>query len=83
MCGHGPFPATTIEMTGHIENWIAQSSALQVEGWIKEKLERTRSTDASSKKTEIGPHRSELKVLHIGKNQPAELCSTGEQKTRH
>ena len=31
-------------------------------------------------RTLAGPHRTDLAVTHLGKNQPATLCSTGEQK---
>ncbi|HWH18301.1 MAG TPA: AAA family ATPase, partial [Allosphingosinicella sp.] len=27
-----------------------------------------------------GPHRTDMLVTHVGKGQPAERCSTGEQK---
>ena len=30
--------------------------------------------------TAHGPHRSDLRVRHLDKDQPADLCSTGEQK---
>jgi DNA replication and repair protein RecF len=28
----------------------------------------------------VGPHRTDLAVTHLGKQQPADRCSTGEQK---
>jgi DNA replication and repair protein RecF len=31
-------------------------------------------------RTLAGPHRTDLAVTHLGKQQPAALCSTGEQK---
>lgn len=43
-------------------------------------LARGRARDAAAGRTLIGPHRSDLRVTHLGKRQPAELCSTGEQK---
>ena len=36
--------------------------------------------DAAAGRTLAGPHRADLVVTHVGKNQPAALCSTGEQK---
>ena len=80
MQGHDPFPSISIEMTGQIENWVSQSSALQVEDRIKEELESSRANDAYTKKTKIGPHTSKLQVTYAEKNQLAEFCSTGEQK---
>jgi DNA replication and repair protein RecF len=39
-----------------------------------------RSRDAAAGRTLAGPHRADLLVTHLGKVQPASLCSTGEQK---
>jgi DNA replication and repair protein RecF len=39
-----------------------------------------RSRDAAAGRTLAGPHRADLAVTHLGKQQPAALCSTGEQK---
>ena len=39
-----------------------------------------RSRDAVAGRALVGPHRTDLLVTHLGKNQPAALCSTGEQK---
>jgi DNA replication and repair protein RecF len=39
-----------------------------------------RSRDAAAGRTLAGPHRTDLAVTHLGKAQPAALCSTGEQK---
>ena len=39
-----------------------------------------RSRDAAAGRTLSGPHRTDLQVTHLGKAQPAALCSTGEQK---
>ena len=36
--------------------------------------------DARSGGAAVGPHRSDLRVLHRATGRPAELCSTGEQK---
>jgi len=43
-------------------------------------LSRSRTRDAAAGRTLAGPHRTDLLVTHIGKNQPAERSSTGEQK---
>ena len=39
-----------------------------------------RARDAAAGRTLAGPHRTDFLVTHLGKNQPAALCSTGEQK---
>lgn len=43
-------------------------------------LRAGRSRDAAAGRTLTGPHRDDLHVTHLGKAQPANLCSTGEQK---
>ena len=39
-----------------------------------------RRRDAAAGRTLAGPHRTDLAVTHLGKDRPAALCSTGEQK---
>jgi DNA replication and repair protein RecF len=43
-------------------------------------LRSGRARDAAAGRTLAGPHRTDLAVTHLGKGQPAALCSTGEQK---
>ena len=43
-------------------------------------LARGRARDAAAGRTLSGPHRADLLVTHVSKDQPAALCSTGEQK---
>ena len=43
-------------------------------------LAASRRRDAAAGRTLIGPHRADLMVMHDAKDQPAALCSTGEQK---
>lgn len=43
-------------------------------------LAASRQRDAAAGRALIGPHRADLVVTHLGKHQPAGLCSTGEQK---
>lgn len=47
---------------------------------LAERLARERRRDAAAGRTLSGPHRHDLSVLHVAKDQPAALCSTGEQK---
>jgi len=64
----GPFARAGLALEGGDEPDLARS------------LAAGRSRDASAGRTLAGPHRSDLAVTHVGKAQPASLCSTGEQK---
>jgi DNA replication and repair protein RecF len=61
-------------------------AGLTLEGWqgdeqrLARELAEGRRRDAAAGRTLAGPHRSDLLVTHLGKGQPAHLCSTGEQK---
>ena len=47
---------------------------------LAEELARQRQRDRAAGRTLTGPHRDELDVVMSGKEVPAALCSTGEQK---
>ena len=47
---------------------------------LAERLLASRGRDRSAQRTLTGPHRDELDVVMAGKGQPADKCSTGEQK---
>jgi DNA replication and repair protein RecF len=62
-------------------------AGLTLEGWkatdagaLAAELRAGRGRDAAAGRTLAGPHRSDLAVTHLDKGQPAERCSTGEQK---
>lgn len=62
-------------------------AGISLEGWqstdpaaFGDELSRGRARDAAAGRTLAGPHRSDMAVTHLGKQQPAERCSTGEQK---
>jgi DNA replication and repair protein RecF len=61
-------------------------AGLAIEGWrgnagtLARELAEGRRRDAAAGRTLAGPHRADLLVTHLGKSQPAHLCSTGEQK---
>lgn len=60
-------------------------AGLALEGWVlggdlTPALAAGRARDAAAGRTLEGPHRTDLAVVHRGKDQPAALCSTGEQK---
>ncbi|WP_010184425.1 DNA replication/repair protein RecF [Sphingomonas sp. PAMC 26605] len=77
--------ALTERLAGQIEGPFARAG-LSLEGWtgggatLAADLAQSRARDAAAGRTLIGPHRSDLAVTHLGKNQAAGLCSTGEQK---
>jgi len=55
-------------------------AGLTLEGGEPAPLAPARGRDAAAGRTLAGPHRADLLVTHLGKDQPAALCSTGEQK---
>ena len=60
-------------------------AGLTLDGWtwhdgFARELASGRTRDASAGRTLSGPHRCDLAVTHVAKNQPAARCSTGEQK---
>lgn len=64
----GPFARAGLALEGGGAADLAQALALG------------RARDAAAGRTLAGPHRADLLVTHLGKQQPAGLCSTGEQK---
>jgi len=57
---------------------------LAIDGWsggaLAAELAAGRRRDAAAGRALVGPHRCDLIVTHRAKQQPAALCSTGEQK---
>ena len=64
----GPFARAALALDGGAEADLARA------------LAAGRARDAAAGRTLAGPHRTDLVVTHLGKNQPAALSSTGEQK---
>jgi DNA replication and repair protein RecF len=67
----GPFARAGLALDG----WPAADEAA-----FAAELRAGRLRDAAAGRTLAGPHRSDLLVTHLGKAQPADRCSTGEQK---
>lgn len=67
----GPFARGGIALAG----WTDDATEV-----LRSELSRGRSRDAAAGRTLSGPHRTDFIVTHLGKNQPATSCSTGEQK---
>jgi DNA replication and repair protein RecF len=76
----GIFPRAELSMQGSCEQDLQHLSALEAEENLKTALSQSRLKDAESGRTHQGPHRSEMIAIYKDKNQPAEYCSTGEQK---
>lgn len=61
-------------------------AGLALEGWhgdapkLARELGEGRRRDMAAGRALAGPHRVDLMVTHLAKGQPAQLCSTGEQK---
>ena len=59
-------------------------AALALDGWdqgdLAAALKSSRGRDAGAGRATVGPHRQDLAVTHMAKNQPAARGSTGEQK---
>lgn len=66
----GPFARAGLMLDG----WSDQAGTFAAD------LANGRGRDRAAGRTLVGPHRSDLAVTHLGKGQPAALCSTGEQK---
>lgn len=62
------FPAASLALTTEAPDDLAPA------------LRRGRARDAAAGRTLTGPHRDDLNVTHLAKDQAAALCSTGEQK---
>lgn len=80
---HSPlsFPKAQLSITGIVEDLLALgTAAVQVEDDFKRILRSARGQDGAAGRTLSGVHRSEMRVINIIKQMPAESCSTGEQK---
>ncbi len=65
---HGPFARAALALEGAVPGDLAGA------------LAAGRRRDAGAGRALIGPHRADLGVTHVARNQPAARCSTGEQK---
>ncbi len=75
-----PFPRAQVRLACAIADDLTRGPALAAEDRLRAELLARRGEDARSGRTSFGPGRSDLMVVHGPKNQPAALCSTGEQK---
>lgn len=76
----GAFPAARIDLACPIAAALAEAPALAVEDRLRADLAAGRGRDAAAGGAQLGAHRTDMTLVHLPKGQPAELCSTGEQK---
>lgn len=74
------FPNVRLELEGTIEKLLNKLPALDVEDFYKESLKKQRTSVIYNENVD-GINRSDFKVYYRKKSMPAELCSTGEQKS--
>ncbi len=77
----GPFPQLILRNVGHVESALEQEPALAVEQELGIRYKKTRQHDHQSGRTSFGANRSDFEAFHIGANQSAAQCSTGQQKS--
>ena len=74
------FPSVRLELDGLIEKLLDKMPAVDVEDFYKNKLKEQRR-NLLYNDTVDGINRTDFKVYYRKKHMPAELCSTGEQKS--
>ncbi|MDD4556073.1 MAG: DNA replication/repair protein RecF [Alphaproteobacteria bacterium] len=74
------FPNVRLELDGTIERMIEEKPAIEVEETYRNLLKSQRRSLFYGE-TVDGVNRTDFKVFYKDKKMPAELCSTGEQKS--
>jgi DNA replication and repair protein RecF len=79
--GGRPFPQAALSLSGAFEEMArAGADAAEIEARLAASLAAGRSRDAAAGRALVGPHRTDLVVVHRERGRPAAECSTGEQK---
>lgn len=76
----GPFARARVRVDGWAEDALEANGVGDVADALADELRRRRAQDAAAGRATLGPHRTDLHVVHADKDMPAERCSTGEQK---
>jgi DNA replication and repair protein RecF len=76
----GAFPAARMDLVCPIAATLAEQPALAAEDALREALAADRRRDAAAGGAGRGAHRADMALVHLPKSQPADICSTGEQK---
>lgn len=74
------FPNVLLELDGTIEKMLDTRPAIDVEDFYRNMLLKSRGCVAYNDYVD-GVNRTDFKVYYKAKKMPAELCSTGEQKS--
>lgn len=74
------FPNVILELDGSIEKMLDKMPAIEVEDFYKNLLKQQRKNILYNDSVD-GINRTDFKVYYKRKRMPAELCSTGEQKS--
>ena len=74
------FPNVILELDGTIEKMLDKMPAVDVEDFYVDKLKKERRNVLYNDGVD-GVNRTDFKVTYKKKHMPAELCSTGEQKS--
>ena len=74
------FPNVILELDGTIEKMLDKMPAVDVEDFYIDKLKKERQNVLYNDSAD-GVNRTDFKVTYKRKHMPAELCSTGEQKS--
>ncbi|MGZ5916959.1 MAG: DNA replication/repair protein RecF, partial [Methyloceanibacter sp.] len=78
--GDGPFPWACLALQGTLEAGLEMRPAVEVEDDFRRALREGRERDRAAARALVGPHLSDLIVMHGPHDVPAETCSSGEQK---
>ena len=76
----GAFPAARMDLLCPIAAALGDQPALAAEDALRDALAADRRRDAAAGGAARGAHRADMALIHLPKGQPAEICSTGEQK---
>lgn len=74
------FPNVSLELDGVIEKMLDSLPAIEVEDYYRHKLAGQRNNILYNDNVD-GVNRTDFRVYYKKKRMPAELCSTGEQKS--
>ncbi len=77
----GAFPAARMTLLCLIADRLENESALAVEDWLRERLAAERARDAAAGGAATGAHRADMALADAESGLPANLASTGQQKS--
>ena len=77
----GAFPAAHMALECPIAARLENDSALTVEDWLRERLAAERARDAAAGGAATGAHRADMALADAASGLPANLASTGQQKS--